>query len=128
MLRRALRLRDKGCRFPGCTNRLVDAHHVVHWAKGGSTTLANLCALCRRHHTFVHENGFRIEPDGGGNWKFVRPDGREVTTSGFRSASGAIRSKRCVHERRKTALRSTRRRTSAVGTDAPSTTASSCGR
>src|SRR6185503_15892961 len=53
-VRRALRLRDRGCRFPGCTNRHVDGHHVVPWARGGATTLANLCSLCRRHHTHVH--------------------------------------------------------------------------
>ena len=58
LLRRALRLRDRGCRFPGCTNRRVDGHHVVPWSAGGPTTLANLCSLCRRHHTFVHEFGF----------------------------------------------------------------------
>ena len=53
LLRRALRLRDGGCRFPGCTNRHVDGHHVVPWARGGVTALENLCSLCRRHHTFV---------------------------------------------------------------------------
>ena len=46
-LRRALRLRDRGCRFPGSTNRHVDGHHVVPWARGGATTLDNLCSLCR---------------------------------------------------------------------------------
>ena len=31
-MRRALRVRDKGCRFPGCTNtRFVDGHHIEHW-------------------------------------------------------------------------------------------------
>jgi hypothetical protein len=35
-LRRALRRRDRGCRFPGCENRrFLDAHHVHHWARGG---------------------------------------------------------------------------------------------
>ena len=35
-MRRALRRRDRGCRFPGCENRrFVDAHHLQHWAKGG---------------------------------------------------------------------------------------------
>ncbi|MCW5889054.1 MAG: DUF222 domain-containing protein [bacterium] len=29
LLRRALHLRDGGCRFPGCTNRRVDGHHIV---------------------------------------------------------------------------------------------------
>ena len=29
----ALKLRDGGCRFPGCTRyRFVDAHHIRHWA------------------------------------------------------------------------------------------------
>jgi Domain of unknown function (DUF222) len=44
LLRRALYLRDRGCRFPGCTNRLVDGHHVVPWAHGGTTALGNLFA------------------------------------------------------------------------------------
>ena len=82
LLRRALRLRDRGCRFPGCTNRQVDGHHVVPWARGGSTALENLCSLCRRHHTHVHEYGFRIERDGMGGFRFLRPDGREVAASG----------------------------------------------
>jgi hypothetical protein len=37
-LRRLLRARDRGCRFPGCANdRHVDAHHIQHWADGGET-------------------------------------------------------------------------------------------
>jgi hypothetical protein len=79
LLRRALRLRDRGCRFPGCTNRHVDGHHVVPWASGGATALENLCSLCRRHHTHVHEYGFRMESDGAGGFRFFRSDGREVT-------------------------------------------------
>ncbi|MCH8866245.1 MAG: DUF222 domain-containing protein, partial [Proteobacteria bacterium] len=39
-LHRALRFRDKGCRFPGCTNhKFVDGHHIRHWADGGDTSL-----------------------------------------------------------------------------------------
>ena len=61
-MRRALRHRDGGCRFPGCSHsRYVDAHHIVAWATGGETKLDNLVLLCRRHHTFVHEGGYRIE-------------------------------------------------------------------
>jgi hypothetical protein len=81
LLRRALRLRDRGCRFPGCTNRLVDGHHVVPWARGGTTALENLCSLCRRHHTYVHEYGFRVESDGGGAFRFFRANGAEVTAA-----------------------------------------------
>jgi Domain of unknown function (DUF222)/HNH endonuclease len=61
-LRRALRARDRGCRFPGCENRrFLDAHHVHHWADGGPTTLGNLVLLCRRHHRLVHECGWQVD-------------------------------------------------------------------
>ena len=61
-LRRALRARDRGCRFPGCENRrFLDAHHVHHWAKGGETTADNLVLLCRRHHRLVHEGGWHVD-------------------------------------------------------------------
>ena len=75
-LGRALRARDRGCRFPGCTARRCDAHHVRHWADGGATRLDNLVLLCRRHHRAVHEEGFRVEVDPGGEVAFRWPDGR----------------------------------------------------
>ena len=58
-LRRALVLRDRGCAFGGCgrPHQWCDAHHLVHWADGGETTLDNLILLCRRHHRAVHEGG-----------------------------------------------------------------------
>jgi hypothetical protein len=60
-LRRALRARDGCCRFPGCTNRHADAHHIRHWADNGKTELANLVLLCRRHHRLVHEGGWTVD-------------------------------------------------------------------
>jgi hypothetical protein len=64
-LRRALDARDRGCRFPGCTNRLfVDGHHIEHWVDGGPTNLANTVLLCRRHHRYLHECGFHLEVCG----------------------------------------------------------------
>jgi hypothetical protein len=60
-LRRALEIRDRGCRFPGCGLRFTDAHHIRHWADGGPTRLDNLVLLCRYHHRLVHEEGFRVE-------------------------------------------------------------------
>jgi hypothetical protein len=76
-LNRALEARDGGCRFPGCTNRrFVDGHHIIHWIDGGETSLANTVLLCRRHHRYVHECGFRIE--------------REGEALVFRDASGAV--------------------------------------
>ncbi len=70
-MRRALRARDKGCRFPGCTNtRFVDGHHIEHWADGGETSLDNLVLLCRHHHHLVHEGGFVCEKSADGNIQF----------------------------------------------------------
>ena len=76
-LRRALAARDGQCRFPGCEARRCDAHHIRHWADGGETALANLVLLCRRHHRAVHEEGFRVQVDGGA-MAFLRPDGRPL--------------------------------------------------
>ena len=68
----ALRLRDGGCRFPGCNQqRWTDAHHIRHWADGGETSLANLITLCRYHHRALHRNEFRIERDAGGEPVFA---------------------------------------------------------
>lgn len=78
-LRRALRSRDRCCRFPGCTqSRFVDAHHIHHWAHGGETKLANLVLLCRHHHRLLHEGGFAVERTPAGGLRFRRPDGRAI--------------------------------------------------
>ena len=78
-IKRALRSRDGGCCFPGCTHdRFVDAHHIRHWANGGETSLDNLALLCRRHHRLVHEGGFGVERIAGGALRFTRPDGRVI--------------------------------------------------
>jgi hypothetical protein len=62
-LRRAVAVRDGGCAFPGCDrpSSWCDAHHIRHWADGGSTSLANLVLLCRRHHRLVHHRRFSVE-------------------------------------------------------------------
>lgn len=58
-MRRALKARDGGCRFLGCTNhKFVYGHHIIHWSDGGETSLENLVLLCRYHHHLVHEGGF----------------------------------------------------------------------
>lgn len=61
-LRRALRARDRACRFPGCNHdRFLHAHHVRHWARGGATDISNLVMLCSHHHRLVHEGGYTVE-------------------------------------------------------------------
>jgi len=76
-LRRALRSRDQGCRFPGCTHtRFVDGHHVQHWAQGGETRLSNLVSLCRFHHRLLHEGRVVVQVLDDGAFRFVRPDGQ----------------------------------------------------
>jgi hypothetical protein len=60
--RRALNVRDRGCRWPGCDRPCswTAAHHIVHWVHGGRTDMDNLVLLCHRHHWWVHEAGFQI--------------------------------------------------------------------
>lgn len=62
--RRALRLRDGVCAFPGChQSRHLDAHHTTPWSQGGATDIDGLALLCRRHHVMVHEGGLHLVPD-----------------------------------------------------------------
>jgi hypothetical protein len=78
-IRRALKRRDGGCRFPGCScSRFVDAHHIQHWVDGGETSMANLVLLCRRHHRLVHEEGFGLNRGTDGTINFSLPDGTVI--------------------------------------------------
>ena len=77
-LRRALLHRDRTCRFPGCGVRVVQAHHLHHWAQGGPTKLSNLALLCRRHHRAVHEENYQVARGPDGTLQFGRPDGRPL--------------------------------------------------
>jgi hypothetical protein len=68
--RRALTVRDAGCRFPGCTRppRYTDAHHLVPWEQGGSTDVSNALLLCRWHHNRTHR------PSSRGGWGITLHD------------------------------------------------------
>ncbi len=80
-LRTALERRDRHCRYPGCTrSHGVHAHHIQHWAHGGTTDKGNLVLLCRYHHRLVHEDGFTIQRPLG-ELAFFRPDGTAVPTN-----------------------------------------------
>jgi hypothetical protein len=78
-LKRALLRRDRTCRFPGCENRVfLEAHHIQHWADGGSTDVSNVLLTCGFHHRFVHEYGFTVELAPDGSARFLDPSGRAV--------------------------------------------------
>jgi hypothetical protein len=80
-LRRLVALRDQTCQFPGGCGQPASgchAHHVVHRADGGRTSLVNLKDFCAWHHQVVlHQLGWQLT---------VHPDG----TSQARSPTGKI--------------------------------------
>lgn len=77
-MKRALKKRDCGCRFPGCTaTRYVEGHHVQHWADGGHTELSNLILLCKHHHRLMHEGGFNVIRTDD-EFRFISPGGAVI--------------------------------------------------
>jgi hypothetical protein len=75
--RRALRARDGGCVFPGCSVEAAHcvAHHVRWWEWGGETDIENLVLVCRFHHKAIHDRGFVMTREAG-QVRVTRPDGR----------------------------------------------------
>ena len=78
-LRRALVVRDQGCRYPGCRKPAgwCDAHHVIHWRHGGRTILINLVLLCDHHHHVVHQTGWTATFDGT-TLRVYDPNGTQI--------------------------------------------------
>lgn len=79
--RRAVAVRDRGCVYPGCDRPPdhCEVHHIRHWTKhGGPTDIANLCLLCRRHHTLTHVIGFTFGRRANGELIIYRPDGQPL--------------------------------------------------
>jgi len=58
----ALVARDRHCAFPGCTRPpiMCHAHHMHHWADGGTTSLDNLVLLCGHHHRTIHGSPWQV--------------------------------------------------------------------
>jgi hypothetical protein len=62
---KALAVRDRHCRVRGCYAHpnQCEAHHIVHWSRGGRTCLENLELRCRRHHREAHLEEARRHTD-----------------------------------------------------------------
>jgi hypothetical protein len=79
-LRRAVIVRDKRCRFPGCCQPVAacQPHHILPRSKGGKTCLTNLLLLCTFHHLIaVHRWGWGIVLMSDGTVTATSPiDGR----------------------------------------------------
>jgi hypothetical protein len=88
-IKRALNIRDKTCRVPGCCqSKYLDAHHIRHWADGGETSLDNLVNLCRHHHRLLHQGDFSIHVEQAGETSepmmvFSKPSGEKIQASFF---------------------------------------------
>jgi hypothetical protein len=69
--RRALRVRDGGCVWPGCDRPAswTVPHHKEQWSRDhGPTNIRNLLSICHRHHRMLHE----------GSWELIRSDDGRV--------------------------------------------------
>ena len=74
--------RDRTCRFPGCRRSaaLSDLDHAQSWEEGGTTSLDNLGALCRRHHLLKTHGGWAIESRADGSCTWTSPLGKIYQT------------------------------------------------
>lgn len=74
--RRALAIRDKGCRVIGCGMPVAwcEAHHVTPWSLGGPTDVDHGILVCNYHHHEIHAGRLIVEKAGiePGSWRIVR--------------------------------------------------------
>jgi hypothetical protein len=81
-LRRAVTLRDRHCRFPGCDQppSVCQIHHLIPRGREGPTDLGNLGLFCRFHHLIaIHRWGWTVRLDPDGTTTATSPDGRILT-------------------------------------------------
>ena len=83
-IRRAVKMRDKHCSWPGCKRPAArcDVHHVRHKKNGGKTSVTNCALLCQFHHDVaIHRWGwqFTLHPDG--TTEARSPDGKHTLHS-----------------------------------------------
>ena len=83
-LRRAVAVRDRHCRFPGCDQPVAacQPHHIIPRAQGGPTSLTNLMLLCTFHHLIaIHRWGWGIVLHPDGTVTATSPDGNKTLHS-----------------------------------------------
>lgn len=82
-MKRAVRARDRHCRFPGCRRpaRHCDLDHTIPFTKVGGTLVGpgtvydNLGCLCRFHHQIKAMPGWKLEQDQRGRFIWTTPNG-----------------------------------------------------
>jgi hypothetical protein len=81
-LRRLVALRDQGCQHPGGCDQPAsgcEAHHVVHRADGGRTSLDNLKDYCWwHHHVMLHQLGWTLTAYPDGTSQVTSPAGKVI--------------------------------------------------
>ena len=81
-LRRLVALRDQGCQYPGGCDQPAagcEAHHVVHRADGGRTSLDNLKDYCWwHHHAVLHQLGWTLTAHPDGTSQVTSPVGKII--------------------------------------------------
>jgi hypothetical protein len=83
-LREFIVARDRTCRFPGCRRSAARSQvdHAIAWDDGGTTSPANLGALCVRHHQLKTHGGWDItSSDADGSCVWRSPHGRQYEHS-----------------------------------------------
>jgi len=81
-LRRLVALRDQTCQYPGGCDQPAsgcEAHHVVHRADGGRTSLGNLKDYCWwHHHVVLHQLGWTLTAHPDGTSQVTSPAGKTI--------------------------------------------------
>ena len=81
-LRRLVALRDQHCQYPGGCDQPAsgcEAHHVVHRADGGRTSLTNLKDFCWwHHHVVLHQMGWTLTTHPDGTSQVRSPTGKTI--------------------------------------------------
>ena len=88
--RKAVRVRDGGCVFPGCDAHPnhCDVHHIRAWEHGGTSDIANLAGLCRHHHGVTHRRGWTMTASDDQTFTWTTPAGHTLRSQRHQTATG----------------------------------------